>query len=155
MAIRQRYNSLFYRSQRGARVGDVCMTLIYTAELHRQNPFHYMTALLEHEAAVAADPAAWLPWNYLHALARASPATISHPMQPRSRCRERRPRHVAADEWHDGHPDAKHRQRRTAGPSGSSRCRRWGRLRRRHGDLHQPPLSMLHDAAHDPPHQTA
>jgi transposase len=85
MAIRQRNNSLFYRSQRGAKVGDIYMTLIYTAELHRQNPFHYLTALLEHEAAVAADPAARLPWTYRNALARASPATIENHEQAHSR----------------------------------------------------------------------
>jgi hypothetical protein len=64
MAIRHRNNSLFYRSMRGAQVGDLYMTLIYTAELHQQNPFEYLIALLEHEADVAADPAAWLPWTY-------------------------------------------------------------------------------------------
>ncbi len=75
MAIRHRNNSLFYRSERGAKVGDVYMALIYTAELHEQNPFEYLIALLEHEADVAADPAGWLPWNYSSALARASPKT--------------------------------------------------------------------------------
>ena len=38
MTIRNRKASLFYRSQRGAHVGDVFMTLIHTAELQRQNP---------------------------------------------------------------------------------------------------------------------
>jgi len=32
-------NSLFYRSLHGARVGDIYMALIYTAELHDENPF--------------------------------------------------------------------------------------------------------------------
>ncbi len=43
MAIRHRRNSLFYRSQNGADVGDIYMTLIYSAELHGQNPFDYLT----------------------------------------------------------------------------------------------------------------
>ena len=42
MAIRHRNNSLFYRSQRGARVGDIYMALIYTAELHAENPLEYL-----------------------------------------------------------------------------------------------------------------
>lgn len=71
MAIRHRNNSLFYRSERGAKVGDIFMSLIYTAELHDKNPFQYLTALLEHAAFVAADPASWLPWTYEAALARA------------------------------------------------------------------------------------
>jgi transposase len=74
MAIRHRNNSLFYRSQRGARVGDIYMTLIYTAELHGENPFEYLVALLAHPAEVAADPAAWLPWTFQATLARASPS---------------------------------------------------------------------------------
>ena len=73
MAIRHRNNSLFYRSQRGARVGDIYMALIYTAELHGENPFEYLVALLVHSADVAADPAAWLPWTFRATLARASP----------------------------------------------------------------------------------
>jgi hypothetical protein len=72
MAIRHRNNSLFYRSLRGARVGDIYMALIYTAELHDENPFEYLVALLAHPADVAADPAAWLPWTFRATLARAS-----------------------------------------------------------------------------------
>lgn len=74
MAIRHRNNSLFYRTLRGARVGDIYMALIYTAELHRENPFAYLVALLVHSADVAADPAAWLPWTFRATLARASSA---------------------------------------------------------------------------------
>jgi len=71
MAIRHRNNSLFYRSQRGAHVGDIYMALIYTAELHGENPFEYLVALLTHPAEVAADPSAWLPWTFRATLARA------------------------------------------------------------------------------------
>jgi len=45
------------------------MTLIYTAELHGENPFHYLTALLQHADAVAAAPAEWVPWRYRETLA--------------------------------------------------------------------------------------
>jgi transposase len=69
LAIRHRNNSLFYRSERGARVGDIYMTLIHTTELQGENPFHYLTQLMCHESAVADDPAAWLPWNYRDTLA--------------------------------------------------------------------------------------
>jgi len=43
MAIRHRNNSLFYKTLRGAAVGDIYMTLIHTAALHEQNPFDYLT----------------------------------------------------------------------------------------------------------------
>jgi transposase len=69
-AILHRKNSLFYRTLNGAKVGDLFMTLIHTAELHRVEPFDYLVALLRHEAAVALDPAAWMPWNYAATLAR-------------------------------------------------------------------------------------
>jgi len=69
MAIRHRNNSLFYRSELGAHVGDIYMALIYTADLHAENAFEYLTALFEHERDVAADPAAWLPWTYRATLA--------------------------------------------------------------------------------------
>jgi hypothetical protein len=69
MTIRHRKASLFYRSQRGAHVGDVFMTLIHTAELHGKNPFDYLTALLRNHKAVAEKPADWMPWNYKRTLA--------------------------------------------------------------------------------------
>jgi transposase len=76
-AIRHRRNSLFYRSARGARVGDSYMSLLYTAELNGENPLAYLTALLSQPAAVAECPAEWLPWNY-----RATLARIRETLQP-------------------------------------------------------------------------
>lgn len=64
VAIRHRRNSLFYRSERGAFVGDLYMTLIHTAVLHGVNPFGYLTALLAHAREVRNAPERWLPWNY-------------------------------------------------------------------------------------------
>ena len=69
LTIRHRKASLFYRSQRGAHVGDVFMTLIHTAELHHQNPSDYLTALQRNDKAVAEKPADWMPWNYRRTLA--------------------------------------------------------------------------------------
>lgn len=70
MAIKHRNGSLFYRSLRGARVGDVYMSLIYTAERCGENPFDYLTALQRHHKAVAESPADWVPWKYRETLAR-------------------------------------------------------------------------------------
>ena len=76
-AILHRKNALFYRSLAGARVGDVFMSLIHTAELNRVAPFDYLVALQRHHQAVALDPSEWLPWTYEATLtdlqARASP----------------------------------------------------------------------------------
>lgn len=70
MAIRHRRNSLFYRSERGAEIGDMFMSLIHTAELRGENAFDYLTAVLRNERAVEENPADWLPWTYQATLAR-------------------------------------------------------------------------------------
>jgi transposase len=68
-AILHRRNSLFYKTENGARVGDLFMSLIHTADLAGENAFDYLTALLGHLSEIARDPAAWLPWNYRATLA--------------------------------------------------------------------------------------
>ncbi len=73
-AILHRKNSLFYRTENGARVGDVFMSLIHTVELSDGNPFDYLVALLRHHEPVADEPGAWLPWNYREALEKVSAA---------------------------------------------------------------------------------
>ena len=70
MAIRHRNNSLFFLTQHGADVADVYMTLIYTAQLHGENPFEYLTALMRHARDVAQTPADWLPWTFRDTLRR-------------------------------------------------------------------------------------
>lgn len=75
--ILQRNASLFFRSLRGAGVGDVWLTLIYTGELHHANPVEYLTALQRNAKAVAARPADWMPWNYRQTLAGARPAVAA------------------------------------------------------------------------------
>ncbi|MGH9323589.1 MAG: IS66 family transposase, partial [Vicinamibacteria bacterium] len=69
MAIRHRRNSLFYKTQNGAWVGDVFMSLIHTAELAGENPFAYLCALLRHAEELPESPEKWLPWNYRETLA--------------------------------------------------------------------------------------
>ena len=63
-AILNRKNAYFYKTQHGARVGDLFMTLIHTCELNGINPFDYLYQVLRHAAEAQACPAAWLPWNF-------------------------------------------------------------------------------------------
>jgi len=63
-AIIHRKNAMFYKTLNGARVGDVFMSLIYTAELNDVPPFEYLVALLEHPTQVRANSKNWMPWNY-------------------------------------------------------------------------------------------
>jgi hypothetical protein len=77
MAIRHRKNSLFYRTENGAKVGDIFMSLIYTAELAAVNPFEYLTVLLKHAEHLKRAPHEWMPWNYLATAAAMAEAARS------------------------------------------------------------------------------
>jgi hypothetical protein len=74
-AILHRKNSLFYRSENGAHVGDIFMSLIHTVELHGGNPFDYLVALLRHHERVADEPSEWMPWTYRQTLEKLGTAT--------------------------------------------------------------------------------
>lgn len=64
MAILHRKNSLSYKTQNGARIGDLFMSLIQTCRLNAINPFDYLCALGRHARPVAQHPEQWLPWIY-------------------------------------------------------------------------------------------
>jgi hypothetical protein len=68
-ALRHRKNSLFYRNQLGAMVGDVLMSVIRTCLANGVDPVRYLTAVGQNVAAVRSAPAQWLPWNYPKAAA--------------------------------------------------------------------------------------
>ena len=63
-AILHRKNAYFYKTENGARVGDLFMSLIHTCELNGVNPFDYLTELQKHADELSAHPADWMPWNY-------------------------------------------------------------------------------------------
>jgi len=73
-AILHRKNALFFQTERGAHVSDVFMSLIYTCQRSGADPFHYLTALQRHAAALTATPLDWLPWNYRDTLERCATA---------------------------------------------------------------------------------
>lgn len=68
-AILHRKNALFYKTENGARVGDLFMSLIHTAELCGADPFGYLVALQRQHQRVELDPGAWVPWNFQATLA--------------------------------------------------------------------------------------
>ena len=63
-AIMHRKNSLFYKTETGARTGDSFMSLIHTAELNGAQPFDYLVAIQRNRALVEENPEEWMPWNY-------------------------------------------------------------------------------------------
>jgi transposase len=70
--ILHRKNSLFYKTENGAEVGDLFMSLIHTCELNGANLFDYLTELQKHAAELAENPAAWMPWNHHQTLLQAT-----------------------------------------------------------------------------------
>ena len=69
--IRQRNNSLFYKSEHSAYIASVLTSLIATCLYAGVNAVEYLVALQDHRHEVFLDPAAWLPWAY--AASRAPP----------------------------------------------------------------------------------
>ena len=61
-------NAFFYKTEHGAKVGDLFMSLIHTCNLAKVNPFDYLTALQKHSSEMAKHPGRWMPWNYQKAM---------------------------------------------------------------------------------------
>jgi len=67
--IRQRKNSLFYKSEHSAYIASVLTSLIATCLYAGVSVLEYLVALQEHRREVFAKPEAWLPWTYQASLA--------------------------------------------------------------------------------------
>lgn len=76
-AIRHRKNSLFYKTRKGAQMGDLFMSLIHTCELNDVNAFDYLTELLRHPEELKQNPSEWMPWNFRDTLARLATRTAA------------------------------------------------------------------------------
>jgi hypothetical protein len=63
-AILHRKNALFFKTENGAHVGDIFMSLIHTCQLSGANPFDYLTELQRHASELADQPQQWMPWTY-------------------------------------------------------------------------------------------
>lgn len=68
VVILHRKNSYFFKTQNGARVGDIFMTIIHTCRLNKVNVFDYLNTLQQYSDTVVRDPPSWLPWNYTRAV---------------------------------------------------------------------------------------
>lgn len=62
--ICHRKNSLFYKIEHGAYIGDMFMSLIHTCRLNGINVFEYLTELQKNSSRIFKNPSQWLPWNY-------------------------------------------------------------------------------------------
>jgi hypothetical protein len=59
-----RKNSMQYRTEHGAWVGERLMTLIHTAISNKVDPFKYLVVVMKNLKRVELDPRKWFPWNY-------------------------------------------------------------------------------------------
>jgi hypothetical protein len=71
-AILHRKNSLFYKTEHGAYIGDLFMSLIHTCNLGKVNPFEYLKALQQHSSELFRNPDQWMPWNYEKSISTAA-----------------------------------------------------------------------------------
>ena len=87
---RHRKNSLFFKTQAGADVGDVLLSMIRTAVKNGVDPVHYLTNISMHARDARAAPESWLPWSYQKTLERLNrPAATARPspLAAEVRCR--------------------------------------------------------------------
>ena len=68
LIIRIRKNSLFYKTQNGADVGDILTTVLATAVENNVNVFEYLVVLQQNWFDVGRHPERWLPWSYRQTL---------------------------------------------------------------------------------------
>jgi len=67
--IRGRKTAHFYKTDNGAGVANVLISLFATTAQANENSFDYLLALQKNSDKVKANPAAWLPWTYRETLA--------------------------------------------------------------------------------------
>ena len=67
--VLRRKNSMFYKTEIGALIGDVLMSIIQTASGIGINVFEYLVDLQIHAIKVRQCPENWLPWNYQKTIA--------------------------------------------------------------------------------------
>jgi transposase len=62
--IRIRKNAMFYKTEHGAFIGSMLISIIQTCQANKVNPVEYLAALQANKSQVFKEPAQWLPWNY-------------------------------------------------------------------------------------------
>jgi transposase len=62
--ILMRKNSLFFKTEHGAAVGDILASLIMTCRLGGINAWEYLVTIMRHKKEARRNPHLYLPWNY-------------------------------------------------------------------------------------------
>jgi len=66
--VLNRKNGLFFKTENGARIGDILLSFIETCNLNNINPYNYLVAIQEHSNDALLNPSDWMPWNYLETI---------------------------------------------------------------------------------------
>lgn len=62
--VLHRKNALFFRTEHGAAVGDILMSVIETCGVNGVGAAEYLTRLVRNAAEARRHPERWLPWSY-------------------------------------------------------------------------------------------
>jgi transposase len=62
--ILMRKNSMFFKTEHGAAVGDVLSSLIRTCRLNGVNAWDYLVTIIRNKKEARINPHLYLPWNY-------------------------------------------------------------------------------------------
>lgn len=62
--ILMRKNSLFFKTEHGAAVGDILASLIQTCRLNGINAWDYLVTIIRNKSEARRNPHLYLPWNY-------------------------------------------------------------------------------------------
>jgi hypothetical protein len=64
LVVLNRKNALFYKTEHGAAIGDILMSIIETCRLNGVSAFDYIVEVLKNQRNVRKEPQLWLPLNY-------------------------------------------------------------------------------------------
>ena len=65
--ILMRKNSMFFKTEHGAAIGDVLASLIQTCRLNGVNAWEYLVTIIRNKKDARSNPDRYLPWNYKRA----------------------------------------------------------------------------------------
>ena len=64
LAVLNRKNAYFYKTQHGADIGDLLTSIIKSCQLANTNVWSYLVDVMRHRDEVRSRPAEWLPWTW-------------------------------------------------------------------------------------------
>jgi hypothetical protein len=72
-AVLNRKNALFYKTEHGAAIGDILLSIIETCRMNGVAAFDYIVEVLRNEQKMRRDVGEWLPWAYKRRLDQMKP----------------------------------------------------------------------------------